>query len=38
MKPEVKELVRKHAEGAHAHGIFVEKAIRAYIKQLEEKK
>ena len=36
MKPEVKSLIDRYCEGLHAKGIFVEKAIKAYIKQLEQ--
>jgi len=30
--PEIKELVRKHAEGAHAHGLLITKALKLYLK------
>jgi len=36
MKPEVKSLIDRYCEGLHAKGIFVEKAIKAYIKQLAQ--
>jgi hypothetical protein len=36
VQPEIHELIRKHAEGAHGLGIFLSQAVRAYIKQLQQ--
>jgi hypothetical protein len=36
VSPEIRELVRRHAESAHGHGMFLAKAVQAYVKQLQQ--